>query len=81
MRELHAYPHPPWLERLLAQAGADFLLLEADDLGRARAARYRIACAASPERCIDDLDALARRLPAVAEAPGLRLLDLRARKP
>jgi hypothetical protein len=81
LRALRPYPHVPAVERLLAHVRADFLLLEADDRGAARAARAaRIpaACRGVPAWCIDDLEALALRRPLAAEAPGLRLSDLRS---
>ena len=70
LREVRPWPHPSSLEALLARVGADYLLVEADDRRRQRAAAW-------PAR-IDDLEALALRGPAIAEAGGVRLIDLRA---
>ncbi len=79
MRPIGPYPRGA-LQRLLAHAGADFLLVEADDRSLART-RYRALCAEAPLWCTDDLEALALTRPALAEAGGVRLLDLRPPPP
>ncbi|HSK05273.1 MAG TPA: hypothetical protein VK932_28690 [Kofleriaceae bacterium] len=78
MRRDHPFARGAPLDSLLAHVRADFLLLEADDRTRARAARFRALCTTAPAFCTDDLESLALRHPTLAESGGIRLLDLRA---
>ena len=70
--------HASRLARLVAAAGARYLLIEDDDrhLARLADADYRTACATRIAVCDDDLEALAARGRVVATAPGLRLVEL-----
>ncbi len=81
MRGDHPLARGTPLDALLAHVRADFLLLEADDRTRARAARFRALCTTVPALCTDDLESLALRHPTLAESGGIRLLDLRAPPP
>jgi len=80
LREHRFVAHASKLAPLLSQLSASYLLIEADD-ARVRRTQsellYRFLCRTPLAICDDDLEAIARSRPTLAERAGVRLVDLR----
>jgi hypothetical protein len=79
LREHRFRDHISLAAALLGRLGADYLLLEADDLRVLRIQSdliYRWLCREPRPICDDDLEAVARAHRVIAERNGVRLVDL-----
>lgn len=80
LREHRFVAHASKIAPLLSQLSASYLLVEADDAHVRRTQSellYRWICRSPQAICDDDLEAIARGRPTLAERAGVRLIDLR----
>lgn len=80
LRDHRFTTHASRVAPLLTELSAAYLLLESDDAHLRRTQGdllYRLLCLSPRPICDDDLEAIARSHPVVAERAGVRLVDLR----